>query len=90
MGPIAKEVASSFSDQSVRFVTFDFTTEESKHKGEAEAKALGVAGIYAENAPNTGFALVYNTKAKKVVGKLTAGEDASQWGAELKKALSGS
>ncbi len=89
MGPIANEVASSFTDQSVKFVTFDFTTEETKHKAAAEAKALGVAGIHAENVPNTGFALVYNTKTQKVITKLSAAQDAAQWTTELKKGLGG-
>ncbi len=89
MGPIAKEVASSLKEQSVRFVTFDFTTDETKQKAEAEAKALGVAGVYAQNVPNTGFALVYNTKTQKVITKLSAAQDAAQWGEELKKGLGG-
>jgi hypothetical protein len=89
MGPIAKEVAGSFEGKSVRFVNFDFTTDESKKKALAEAEALGVAGTYAKNAPQTGFALVYNTKTQKVVGKLSASNDAAAWTAELSKGLGG-
>ncbi len=87
MGPIAKEVAASFDGRSVRFVTFDFTSEETKAKGLAEAEALGVAGTYAKNAPMTGFALVYNTKTQNVVAKLSADQDATAWSAELTKGL---
>ncbi|MCP4447892.1 MAG: hypothetical protein GY811_21530 [Myxococcales bacterium] len=89
MGPIAKEVAASFEGKSVRFVTFDFTSSETKAKARADAEALGVAGTYAKTAPDSGFALVYNTKTQAIVTKLTAGQDAAQWGGELDKALAG-
>tara|TARA_R110002096_G_scaffold423452_2_gene630636 strand:- start:45136 stop:45408 length:273 start_codon:yes stop_codon:yes gene_type:complete len=89
MGPIAEEVAGSFEGKSVRFVEFDFTTDESKKKALADAQALGVAGTYAKHAPQTGFALVYNTKTQKVVGKLNASKDAAAWTAKLNKDLGG-
>ncbi len=87
MGPIAKEVAGSFDGKSVRFVNFDFTTDETKAKAKAEAEALGVAATYAKYAPQTGFALIYNTKTQKVVGKLSADSDVAAWTAELSKEL---
>ena len=90
MGPIATEVASSFADKSVKFITFDFTSDATKKKALADAEALGVAGTYSKNAPQTGFALVYDTKTQKVVSRLSAAKDAAQWSAVLTKRLGGS
>ena len=79
MGPIVKELAASYSDKGVKFVTFDFTNDETKAAAKAKAEELGVAGTFAKNAPNTGFGLVYNTKDQKVIAKLTAGDETSKW-----------
>ncbi len=79
MGPIVKEVASSFDGKSVRFVNFDFTTDETKMAAEAEAAALGVKGTFEKYAPNTGFALIYNTKTQRVVTKLKSDKDVAAW-----------
>lgn len=89
MGPIAKEVAATFAGKSVRFVTFDFTTGETKATAKADAEALGVAGTYAKNAPDTGFALVYDTTAQKVLTKLTAKQDMATWIQALESGLGG-
>ena len=74
----------------VKFVTFDFTTDATTKQAIADAEALGVAGTYSKNAPQTGFALVYDTKTQKVVSKLNAAKDATQWSAVLTKQLGGS
>lgn len=79
MGPIVKELAAGYSDKSIKFVTFDFTSADTKSSATAQADALGVAGTYAQNAPNTGFALVYDTKTQKVVAKLSASDETSKW-----------
>lgn len=89
MGPIAKEVAANYADKSVQFVTFDFTSDESKAEAARTAKELGVAGTYAENEGTTGFALVYDTKNQKVVTTLSAKQEAADWGTVLDKALDG-
>lgn len=87
MGPIAKEVAASYAGKSVKFVTFDFTSDETKAAAEATAKELGVEAVYAEKAPKTGFALVYDTAAKKVIARLSAKETVEQWSTTLAKGL---
>lgn len=87
MGPIAKEVAANYAGRSVKFVTFDFTSDETKAAAEATAKQLGVEAVYAEKAPKTGFALVYDMSAKKVVAKLSAKESVEEWSATLAKGL---
>jgi len=89
MGPIVKELVSSHRDKSVKFVTFDFTSDESKKAGKALAETLGVAGTYAKNAPNTGFALFYNTKSQKVVTKLSAEDETSKWAEAIDTQLGG-
>lgn len=90
MGPIVKELASTYQDKSIQFVTFDFTSDDTKAAAKAKAESLGVMGTFEENAPNTGFALVYNTKTQKVVGdKLTAGDEVSEWSKVIDTNLGG-
>ena len=89
MGPIVKELASVYADKSIRFVTFDFTSDETKKAGQAAAKELGVSELYAETAPMTGFLLLYDTKTKKVIGKLNAGDEAAKWRAAIDSGLDG-
>lgn len=89
MGPIVKEVAASYADKSVQFVTFDFTSDETKAAAASTAKELGVEGTYKKHEGKTGFALVYDTKNQKVVTTLSAKQDAAAWSAELDKALGG-
>jgi high-affinity K+ transport system ATPase subunit B len=79
MGPIVKQLAGDYADKSSKFVTFDFTSDETKAAAKKAAAEMGVAGLFAENAPNTGFALIYNTKEQKIVTKLTAGDDDAKW-----------
>ncbi len=60
-------------------MNFDFTTDESKKAAEAEAAAVGVTGTFKKHAPNTGFALIYDTKTQTVVGKLNSSKDVLAW-----------
>ncbi len=87
MGPIVTETSTKFAGKPVQFVTFDFTSDETKAAAEAEAKKLGVDAVYAENAPQTGFALLYDATTKKVVTKLSAKQNAAEWAAEIDKAI---
>ena len=89
MGPIAKDTAAKYKDKSIEFVTFDFTSDETKAKAEADAKRLGVEAIYKANAPKTGFALLYDTANSKVVTKLSAKNDVAAWSAAIDKAFQG-
>jgi len=89
MGPIVAEVSKSFADKSVKFVEFNFTTDETKKQALADAKALGVEGTYNKNAPKNGFALVYDTKKQKVLRRLSAEQDAAAWSKEITKDLGG-
>jgi len=87
MGPIVKELAHTFADKSIRFVTFDFTSEEGKAAAKITAEKLGVEALFAKNAPRTGFALLYDTKNHKVVKKLSAADEVAQWKESIEKAL---
>ncbi len=87
MGPIVKEVASSFEGKSVRFVNFDFTSDETKKAAKEAAAALGVTGTFDKYAPNTGYALIYDTKAQKVLTKLKSDKDVAAWTKVLNEKL---
>jgi len=87
MGPIATDAAKNAEGKSIQFVKFDFTSDETKAASAAKAEKFGVADLYKEHAPKTGFALLYDTKSKKVIKKLTASEDVAAWTAEINKAL---
>jgi hypothetical protein len=85
MGPIVKKLAGDYADKSIKFVTFDFTSDETTAAAKAAAEEMGVAGLYAKNAPKTGFLLLYDTKNQKIVTKLKASDDDATW----RKAIDG-
>lgn len=87
MGPIVKQLSGDYADKSIKFVTFDFTTDETKAAAKKAAAEMGVAGLFAENAPNTGFLLLYDTKEQKVVTKLNAGDDDAKWRSAIDSVL---
>ena len=79
MGPIVKKLAGDYQDKSIKFVTFDFTSDETKAAAEKAAAEMGVSGLYGEHAPKTGFVLLYDTKEQKVVSKFSAGDEEAKW-----------
>jgi hypothetical protein len=79
MGPIVKQLTGDYQDKSIKFVTFDFTNDETKAAAQKAAKEMGVAGLYSEHAPRTGFVLLYDTKKQKIVTKLSARDDETKW-----------
>jgi len=87
MGPIVKEVAAAYTDKSIEFVTFDFTTDEGKEKARADATAYGINQLFVEHAYKTGYLLLVDTGSGKVVGRLSANDDAAAWRAAIDKAL---
>lgn len=87
MGPIVKQLAGDYQDKSIKFVTFDFTNDETKAAAKKTAADMGVSGLFAEHAPKTGFLLLYNTKEQKVVTKLSAGDDETKWRSAIDEAL---
>ena len=89
MGPIVKQLTGDYADQSIRFVTFDFTNDETTAAAKAAAAEMGVAGLYSKHAPNTGFLLLYDTKKQEVVRKLVADDNDAKWRAAIDKGLGG-
>ena len=79
MGPIVKQLAGDYADKSIKFVTFDFTSDETKAAAKQAAAEMGVAGLYAEHAPKTGFLILFDTKEQKIVTKLKASDDDATW-----------
>lgn len=90
MGPIVKECTTDYADKSIKFVTFDFTSDEGTATAAATAKELGVESIYSEHEKKTGFLLLYDTESKKVLTKLSAKQDSAAWHAAIDKGLAGS
>ncbi len=87
MGPIVTEVQEKYAGAAVEFVTFDFTSEETTAASAAKAASLGISELYAEKAPKTGFALIYDTQTKQVITQVSAEQDSTAWAGEIDKAL---
>ncbi len=79
MGPIVKQMSGDYADKSIKFVTFDFTSDDTTAAAQKAAEEMGVAGLYAEHAPKTGFLLLYDTKKQAVVTKLNARDEDAKW-----------
>jgi thiol-disulfide isomerase/thioredoxin len=54
----------------VRFVVFDFTSDATTARTEAEARRLGLGGIFDEYVGETGTILVLDGSSKEVIGDL--------------------
>jgi len=89
MGPIVEECVRDYADKAVTFVTFDFTTEQSTAAAQTAAKQLGVEKLYAEHAPSTGYVLLYDARAGKLLTRLSAAQTSEQWHAAIDRGLSG-
>lgn len=89
MGPIVKQLKGEYADKSIKFVTFDFTSDETKAAAKKAAAEMGVAGLFAENAPKTGFLLLWDTKEQKVIAKLNASDDEVTWRSAIDGVLGG-
>lgn len=68
---------------------FDLTSQDTTIAAAAVAQGLGVEEVYGENAPKTGYVLLFDTSSKEVVGKLTKLLSSEEWHAEIDKALGG-
>ena len=70
IGPSVMELAERMKDQSVEFVKFDFTSDESRSKTKEKAKEYGLEEVLASNK-GTGYVVLVEADTKKEVGKLT-------------------
>lgn len=80
----------SFQDQSVTMVKFDFTSDSTKSKAKSDAEKHGLTEILDSRAPSTGFVLIVDGKTKKVVGELKASNTVDDWKNAIDKALKSS
>lgn len=87
MGPIVDECKRDYAGKSIKFVTFDFTTADTKARSKAAARANGVGNIYKSKGPGTGFVLLYDTESKKVVATLSMRNSIEEWHAAIDQAL---
>ena len=87
MGPIVKQLTGDYADKSIKFVTFDFTSDDTTAAAKSAAEEMGIAGLYAKHAPKTGFVLLWDTKKQEVVTKLSAGDDDAKWRTAIDGAL---
>ena len=69
--PNVMELQTRAEGDAVEWVSFDFTSAETKAKSEKLASELGVTDIYKDNQ-STGFVLLVDADTKARVGKLTS------------------
>ncbi|MGH7945082.1 MAG: thioredoxin family protein [Opitutaceae bacterium] len=69
--PKLDAVKKDFAGQPILFTRVDMTDDLTKEQSALLASQLGFSGIYAENAPKTGFMLLIDSANGRVVSKLT-------------------
>lgn len=87
MEPTFNSVTKLNDDRAVKFITFDFSSKESKAQAEAMAKKLGLEDIYKKNRGKTGYGMVIDNKSKKMVSKLSARQSADAMNKTITKAF---
>jgi thiol-disulfide isomerase/thioredoxin len=75
--PNVTDLQAKLDGQPVRWVKFDFTSDDSKAKSAELASELGVGDHYKENQA-TGFVLLVDAYTKKQVGKLTSRQSSKE------------
>lgn len=76
MDPKLKEARASLADESVLFVTFNMTDENTKKQTAMLANALNLEDHFSENAGKTGFLLLIDPKNNEVVDRITKNDSA--------------
>lgn len=79
MGPIVEELKAKYQGKSIEFLTFDFTSDESTEASKAMAESYGVMGTYKKNAPQTGFALLYDAREGTVLSRFRSQHTVARW-----------
>lgn len=87
MGPILEQCAEDYAGKSIEFITFDFTTGETRQRAVADADAHGVRSVFDEYDNKTGFLLLYDTGKKKVVERLSADDGSEGFHAAIDRHL---
>ena len=84
--PKISELKTTFKDQGVVFVQFDFTDDASKKKTKELAASEGLESVLNSNK-GTGYIVLYDLKNKKVVGKLKNSQDVAEMEQTIKTYL---
>ncbi len=77
LDPKITELKSTYKDQGVVFVQFDFTNSESKEKTKELASTEGLESVL-NSYKGTGYIVLYDLKNKKVVGKLKNSQNVAE------------
>jgi len=84
--PNVMELQTKTEGESVEWVSFDFSSAESKEKSAELATELGVADLYKENQ-STGFVLLVDANTKEKLGKLTSKQSSDEMYQTIKNIL---
>jgi len=84
--PNVMKLQTKTEGESVEWVSFDFSSAESKEKSEELATELGVADLYKDNQA-TGFVLLVDADTKEKVGKLTSKQTSDEMYQTIKNIL---
>lgn len=71
MKPELQALMPKLEGKNVEFITFDFSSDESKQASVEKAEKLGVSDIYQENQA-TGFVLLVDSESKETLARLNS------------------
>ncbi len=78
----AREKA-KLDEKDVLFVKLDLTNDNTKHQAAMMATALGITGVYEENAGKTGFMLLINAESGEIMARITNKHDVEKIAAKI-------
>lgn len=65
-------------DESVKFIKFDFTSDESIEASKSIAESYDLLDVYNANFEKTGFVILYDAESLREIGRITADMDAEK------------
>ena len=74
LSPNFAKVQKTLHDDSILFVTLDFTNDQSKKQAEFLAASLGLSEMWKTNAKKTGQVMVLNSKKMQIIATLTSNQ----------------
>ncbi|MCI0363323.1 MAG: thioredoxin family protein [Phycisphaerales bacterium] len=87
MGAAFEELQAKFDKEPVLYVTFDQTRDFNRTQSRYLAHSMDLDCVWKENGGKTGFILLIDPKAHKVVQTLTHEQNLKQMGAALQEAV---
>jgi thiol:disulfide interchange protein len=73
--------------QPIRFVMLDQTDADARRAAATEARALGVAELYAAREGQTGYVLLVDASTKEVLGQIGSTDSVAQIRQKIRRAL---